>query len=92
MPKQFDILGNEIEIEKANPPNPKGRPKMATMNEMWGTMGGKKCGNCKYFLRLRYKGKKYFKCELWKLSHSEATDKRVSDDACNRWEWEMEVK
>ena len=90
--KQLDIFGNEVEIETADPPRPKGRPPMATMNEMWGTMQGRKCGNCKHFLRLRYHDKTYFKCDLWVVSHSTATDKRVSNDACNRWEWEMEVQ
>ena len=87
--KQIDIFGNEVSVEVADPPEEKerrGRPKRATMNEIWGTFEGKKCGDCKHFLRINYHGRTYFKCDLWALSHSNATDKQVRDMACKRWE------
>ena len=41
------------------------------------------CKDCKYFLEGLYRSRKYFKCEKIGLSHSEATDIRKSDVACN---------
>ena len=45
----------------------------------------RRCKNCKYHHRLEYHNKYYHKCELLGISHSEATDVRVSC-VCNRFE------
>lgn len=45
-----------------------------------------KCKNCSFFLEGRYRNKKYFKCRKLGLSHSEATDIRKSDVACNLYQ------
>lgn len=86
MVKQLDIFGNEVEIEIVESIQPNSRSLTATMNEIWGTLENKRCGECKHFLRLRYHGKTYFKCELWSITQSTATDKRIKDIACKRWE------
>ena len=44
------------------------------------------CKNCKSYAEYRYHNKKYKKCKLIGLSHSEATDIRKSDVACNLYD------
>ena len=40
------------------------------------------CKDCKHLISARWHDKMYHKCELYGLSHSEATDWRVSEKAC----------
>ena len=82
MVKQLDIFGNEVEIEMADPPQPKGRPKRATMNEMFGSLDGQTCSNCEYLVWNRHNNRTYFKCEKWVMSSCASTDKRLKDIAC----------
>lgn len=82
MNEQFDLFGNTI---KDFPPPTKGRNKYKTMQEIYGVFNGKTCGNCVHCLRLTYHNKTYFKCELWKISNSEATDIRLKNTACKKY-------
>lgn len=41
-----------------------------------------RCGECPHLLEGEYHGRKYFKCTVYGLSHSEATDWRKSYLAC----------
>ena len=52
------------------------------MYQLYGIESGKKCGECKHFLRQIYKGKTYFKCGLYGESNSSSTDFRLSYEAC----------
>lgn len=88
--KQIDIFGNEIDInelflkEQQNYAN----RRYKTMQELHKTLEGFKCGDYKNFLRYRNRGgtKTYFKCAKWIISNSEATDIRVKDMACRKFE------
>lgn len=53
---------------------------------MHGHKKGCYCKDCNHFLEGRWKGKKYFKCVKMGLSHSDATDIRKSDVACNLYD------
>lgn len=80
---QRTLFGHDIKIEdipKKPAPN-----KYKTMQQLHGTLPDKTCGECKYFMRLNYHGRTYFKCQLWHISHSEVTDIRKKDTACNLW-------
>lgn len=86
---QIDIFGKMVTVEKADPPQDReqrGRPKRATMNEMYGSLENEKCGNCAYLIRYGYRSAVYFKCEKWAVTHSTATDKRKKDIACKLFE------
>lgn len=43
-----------------------------------------RCKNCEHCIRISYHGKNYYKCELIGMSHSEATDIRLSY-TCNQF-------
>ena len=87
MPLNYDIFGNLSE-----PPEPKhDGNRYKTMQELHGIKeGDDTCKTCKHCLRERYHGRTYFKCELWYISNSEATDIRLKNRACNKYERESE--
>lgn len=86
MTKQIDVFGNEIKIEDIISQQNKGRPRYRTMQEIYGYNNEQKCKTCKHKIKLIYHGKTYYKCNLWHLSKSSATDIRLKDIACNKWE------
>lgn len=55
------------------------------MYQLYGMEKGKRCGDCKHFLRQSYRGKTYFKCSLYGCSNCQSTDFRVSYDACGMY-------
>lgn len=81
--KQLDIFGNEIDIEDIARRN--GNKKFKTMQELHGLTENKTCKNCKH-CRAIFMSKTYYKCGLWRLSHSEASDIRLKDKACGKYE------
>lgn len=83
--KQLDIFGNEIEI-KDLPAVKQGRKKFKTMQEKYGEFKGFQCKGCKHCVKYEYHNKVYYKCELWYVSNSEATDIRLKDTACFKYE------
>lgn len=55
--------------------------KIDAMHKRYGTVD-EKCKVCRWLLRFDYHGKRYYKCKLYGVSHSEATDWRLSYQAC----------
>lgn len=58
------------------------RRKGEAMRMAYGHAGDKKCKNCINLLTYDYKGKRYRKCKAYGVSHSNATDWRVTETAC----------
>ena len=82
--KQIDIFGNEY---VPLPPEPKkGRKKYKSMQYLHGITEGKMCKTCRHCLGIDYHARTYYKCELWILSHSPATDIRLKNKACGKYE------
>ena len=82
MDKQLDLFGNEhiiIPIKKS------GRKRFATMQEIHGTLEGKKCKDCKHRVTVRW-SRSYNKCELWRMTNCSSTDIRVNNVACKKFE------
>jgi hypothetical protein len=77
---QISLTGEEVPIQVPEPHKPPTR-KYRTMQQLHGTTPRKICGDCEHFIRHRW-DKVYFKCELWHMSHSAATDIRKKDQAC----------
>ena len=59
------------------------------MRRHFGTTDAR-CKGCKHLISAEWHDKMYHKCELYGLSHSEATDWRVSEKACGMYN--MHVK
>ncbi len=47
---------------------------------------GKTCKNCKHFFSYRHGKRVFYKCELFGISRSEATDWRGKYPACGKYE------
>jgi hypothetical protein len=80
--EQFDIFGKSHEIKNIDKPG----KKFHTMQQDYGVLKNHICGDCYNFLRYDYHGKIYRKCQLWRLSHCDATDIRAKDIACKKFE------
>lgn len=61
--------------------------KYIKMQEVYGIKEDCKCKQCKNFL-IRKMGNKYFKCKLWHMTASSATDIRANETACGMFEEE----
>ena len=85
--KQIDIFGNEVEFDEL-PLIKQGRQKTKTMQDQYGELEGFNCKNCKHCIKCDYHNKTYYKCELWFVSHSEASDIRLKNVACKKYEEE----
>lgn len=59
--------------------------RIKTMQEMYGYTEGQTCKTCKHVVKRKW-NKIYYKCDLWRLSHSSSTDIRLKNKACGRWE------
>ena len=55
--------------------------KIDLMHSMFGRTAEKKCKDCSHFKSIEF-SRTYYKCEVYGLSHSEATDWRVNYPAC----------
>ena len=44
-----------------------------------------KCKDCKFFIRIDYNDKHYYKCEIMGISSSTATDIRLKDYGCQNF-------
>lgn len=87
--KQIDIFGNEIDINKliiAEQTRIAAVHKYKTMQELYGRLDGFKCKDCKHLYRNKWNRKTYFKCDLWIMSCCSATDIRLKDTACKKFE------
>lgn len=81
---QLDLFGNVVEA--ADPQKRIGSRKYKTMQQLHGVLEGKNCKTCTHCVRYRYHNKTYYKCELWYVSNSEATDIRLKTVACKKYE------
>ena len=90
----INLLGVEVDDEKYFE-EVKSEKSTATIKSEFRRMHGYRkglcCKDCAHFLEGSYHNRKYFKCVKMGLSHSEATDIRKSDIACNLYD-ESEVK
>jgi len=82
---QIDIFGCEIPIDEVpQQKKPSGR-RYKTMQEQFGEVKDKTCKTCKNCVGFRYK-RTYYKCKLWIITGGEATDIRLKDTACGKYE------
>lgn len=87
MALNYDVFGNLTEPPE---PPPTGRAPYKTMQELHGIKeGNDTCKTCKHCLKERYHGRTYYKCESWIISNSAATDIRLKNKACNKYEKEI---
>ena len=49
------------------------------------------CKDCSHLISGDYHDRRYHKCELYGLSHSEATDWRLSYPACGMYNMEVDI-
>ena len=92
MEKQIDVFGNEISEKEMLMRFATEQKRYKSMQNLYGLKEGFQCKTCKHCELHRYHGKNYYKCALWHISHSSATDIRVNATACNRWEEEPDGK
>ena len=59
--------------------------KIAAMHKRFGTCGVLRCKDCDHLISGEWHDRRYHKCELYGLSHSEATDWRLSYHACGMY-------
>lgn len=59
--------------------------KIAAMHKRFGTCGVLRCKDCEHLIGGKYRDRQYYKCELYGLSHSEATDWRLANQACGMY-------
>lgn len=83
---QLDIFGGSIRLEDLQKPKPPSGRKFKTMQQLYGTTTGKTCKTCKHHICYEYHNKNYHKCELWHVSNSAATDIRLKNVACGKYE------
>lgn len=81
--KQLDIFGAEVEVKE--PPRASGR-RYKRMQELHGTAIGKTCKTCKHLCAHGHSHRTWYKCDLWIISASQATDIRLKDTACGKYE------
>ena len=58
--------------------------KIAAMHRRFGTKEHL-CRDCDHLIGGKYHNKQYYKCELYGVTHSEATDWRLSYQACGMY-------
>lgn len=59
--------------------------KIDAMHQRFGTCGALQCRDCCHLISGEWHDKRYHKCELYGMSHSEATDWRLSYQACGMY-------
>lgn len=82
MSKQLDLFGRETEMEEKA--RTSGR-RYKRMQELHGTIAGKTCKTCKHLCSYT-QSRRWYKCGLWINSGSQATDIRLKDTACGKYE------
>jgi hypothetical protein len=65
--------------------------KIEAMHKLFG-YSNNQCANCNHFLTYGWRGRNYFKCEIYGISNSEATDWRKSYIACGLFNKETPEK
>lgn len=59
--------------------------KIQAMHKRFGTCGVFRCATCPHLITVRHHDRIYHKCELYGLSHGEATDWRLHNQACGMY-------
>ena len=59
--------------------------KIAAMHKRFGMCGALQCRGCCHLISGEWHDRRYHKCEIYGLSHSEATDWRLSWRACGMY-------
>lgn len=78
--EQYDLFGGISE-----PFEPVVTKQFKTMQKQFGTLPDHICKECYNHVTYDYHNKYYHKCEVWKISHSAATDIRCKDIACKKF-------
>lgn len=84
MNEQIDIFGGSTPIKDVEAKEKRSIKRL--FRKMYGFKHGHLCKDCKNLVCADHHGKRYYKCLLIGLSHSEATDIHLKDIACKRWE------
>ena len=66
--------------------------KIHAMHRRFGTCGVMRCKTCKHCLCIDHHNRRYYKCELYGVSYSEATDWRLSYPACGAYNMPVDIK
>ncbi len=82
--EQYNLFGEIVEVKGVL----RSTRKLKTMQELYGCKENKICKTCMHLFKLEYHDKTYYKCELWKMSNSQATDIRLKNKACMKWKLE----
>lgn len=86
--EQINLFGEAVEIV---PPSRGGRNKYRTMQERHGEFKGFTCRDCVHRVNGSHRyDKNFWKCRLWIVSSSDATDIRLKDTACRKFEYKRE--
>ena len=59
--------------------------RLQAMHRRFGTCGVLRCRDCCHLIGGEWHGKRYYKCELYGMSHSDSTDWRLSWQACGMY-------
>jgi hypothetical protein len=85
--RQLTLDGGEVEwTEQMEQTAGTPSRKLKKPVELWGITEDRKCGDCIHHQDYHYHNRHYHKCDIWHVSHSEATDIRVSWPACGKFE------
>lgn len=79
---QLDMFGNEIPLSRL----PRRGGIFKTMQQIYGYTCGRRCKECKHLTYHKGVRKTYYKCDLWFMNHSAATDIRLKNPACGEFE------
>jgi hypothetical protein len=83
--KYPDTHEEVVALKKAAKADARRTANIAEMHRAHGVKDGYICGDCKHFGSILY-ARRYFKCGLFKLSRSMASDWRKKWAACGKWE------
>jgi hypothetical protein len=72
----------DVLIHVEGPPLPR---RLLTMHVRHGAADGQCCKDCRWLVQHDYR-RRYYKCLLYGVSSSAATDWRLSYPACGKWE------
>lgn len=78
-PTQLNLFGKPCPMD--NILTSAGRPKYKTMQELHGINRIQKCKDCEHVRQFRY-SRTFHKCQLWRVTHSPATDIKINSFAC----------
>lgn len=66
--------------------------KIQAMHKRFGACTGLLCRDCEHLISGTYRGRRFCKCELYGLSHSEATDWRLANPACGMYNIDVDIE